>query len=186
MIFGFGKDKKKLRLIDSARLAIENIVEGTGLSENDGFWENSYVSGFLYSLSLEAIKYENNDVWDEDCMEAWTDYWITNYPYIFSLIRHFSSMEADEELDKEVPINQKLINDFNKGTKFGRTSLLIRTGRHSTVDEGVKEAIESTEKMIDEGIAPKPQDQTEYNQIVCITFTKFFLIDYRNNTDNFE
>lgn len=183
MVFGFGKNKKKLRLIDAGRLAIENIIEGTGLEEVDAFWENSYVIGFLYSLSLEAIKFENDDQWDEDCLNAWTEYWGAGYPYLFSLIRHFSSMENDTEVDKEIPNNKKIIDEFNKGSKFGRTSLQIRTGRHSTVDEGVKEAIELTESLIKEGVAPQAQNQAEYNQMISISFTKLFLMDYRNNAD---
>jgi hypothetical protein len=186
MIFGFGKNKKKLRLVDASRIAIEDIIEGTGLEETDGFWENSYVCGFLYALSLEAIKFENNDIWDEDCLEAWTDYWSINYKYIWAMIKHFSSMEADEEIDKEVPNNQKIISEFNKGAKFGRTALLIRTGRHSSIIEGVQMAIDLTENLIEEGTAPIGLNKEQYNIMVGMSFTKLYLMDYRIKADNFE
>jgi len=64
--------------------------------------------------------------------------------------------------------------------------LLIRTGRHSSIIEGVQLAIDLTENLIEEGTAPIPPNKEQYNIMVGISFTKLFLMDYRNKADNFK
>ena len=183
MILGFGRGDKKKRLMDAARIAIQQIVENSSIPEDHTWWADSYLAGFLYSRSLEMVKYENDDKWDELCMEAWQDYWGSNYPTLFSYLVHFSSMKEDPEVDKELKVNATILEEFEKGMNAGRVSFNINTGRANSLDKGFDEAVKFTKEMIDDGIAPEPKTQTDSNHLTDIAFTRINLFDYKNSKD---
>lgn len=182
-MFGFGKKTKKKRLMDAARLSVEQIIEGSGMPDNDPYWQDSYIAGFFYARSLEAVVYENEDQLDELCKDAWIEYWQSNYPLIASYIIHFSTLETDSDYDNELEVNQNIIEEFSRGQKAGRLSLMINIGRARSIDEGFQLAAFQADEAIEAGEVEAPT-QRDYNHIVDVFFVRNNLFDRVNKKRN--
>ena len=182
-MFGFGKNAKKKRLMDAARISVELIIEGRGMPDDDSYWQDSYIAGFFYARSLEAVVYENGDKLDELCKDAWLEFWQSNYPVIASYIIHFSTLETDPDYDNELEVNQNIIEEFSRGQKTGRLSLMVNIGRARTIDEGFTLAQKQADEAIKSGEAEAPT-QRDYNHLVDIFFVRNNLFDRVNEKRN--